>query len=224
MTLVGAVGVDLEGQPDVGHRVGAELLADDAEDGIGLVAERKRGADNFRIAAEFALPESVADDDDVAAVGRVFLRREGAAENHGRAEEAEVRFGNVNAMHLLGHFAGEIEARTAEVVGGDILQHAGLLAPVVELGGRSNAKVAIRRCVHHLHHAVGIRIGERLEQHRVHHREDGGVGSDAEGERGNRGDGEGRIADEHAQGVAEVAEEIAHVLPPLGTGPQPGED
>ena len=39
---------------------------------------------------KLALPQAVAEDDDFAAVGRVFLRGEGAAEHDGRAEEAEV--------------------------------------------------------------------------------------------------------------------------------------
>ena len=39
--------------------------------------------------------------DDVAAVGGVFLRSEGAAEDDGRTEEAEISFGDVNAVHLF---------------------------------------------------------------------------------------------------------------------------
>ena len=49
--------------------------AEDSDDGVGLVAEREGGADDVWIAAEFALPQSVADDDDFAAVGAIFLRR-----------------------------------------------------------------------------------------------------------------------------------------------------
>jgi hypothetical protein len=39
-------------------------------------------------------------------------------------------------------------------------------------------------------HAIGVGVSERFQQNRIHYRKDGGVGSDAEGERGNRGDGE----------------------------------
>ncbi len=74
----------------------------------------------------------------MAAVGRVFLRREGAAQHDGRAEEAEVGFGDVDAVDLLGTSAGEIEAGTPEVVGGNVLKDAGLCSPGVEVdrGGR----------------------------------------------------------------------------------------
>ena len=102
VALVGAVGVDLEGQPDVGFRIGDEGLAEDSDDGVGLVAERERGADDVGIASEFALPEAVADDHDFAAVGRIFLRGEGAAQHDGRAEEAEIGFADVDAVDLLG--------------------------------------------------------------------------------------------------------------------------
>ena len=56
----------------------------------------------------------------------------------------------------------------------------------------------------------GVGIGERLEQHGVDDGEDGGVGSDAEGQGGDGCDGEGWIREEHAEGVAEVMPEITH--------------
>ena len=43
----------------------------------------------------------------------------------------------MDAVDLLGHIAGEVEAGTAEVVGSDVLEDVGLLLPVVEVGGRS---------------------------------------------------------------------------------------
>ncbi len=73
VALVGAVGVDLEGQPDVGFGIGDEGFSQDAEDGIRLIAERKGFADDVRIAAETALPQAIAEDDDIAAVGRILL-------------------------------------------------------------------------------------------------------------------------------------------------------
>ena len=139
---VGAVGIDLEGNPEIGLGIGDEGFSEHADDGVGLVAERDGGADDVGIAAELALPEAVADHDDVAAVRGVFLRREGAAEHDGRAEEAEVGFGDVDTVDLLGNGAGEIEAGTTEVVGGDVLKDAGLRSPVVEVDGRG----ARRRC------------------------------------------------------------------------------
>ena len=208
VALVGAVGVDLEGQPDVGFGVGDEGLAEDSDDGVWLVAEREGAADDVGIASEFALPEAVADDDDFAAVGRVFLRGEGAAQHDGRAKEAEVGFADVDAVDLLGMVAGEVEAGAAEVVGGDVLKDAGLLPPVVELGGRSGGSFALGRCEQELDDAVGVGIGERLEQDGVDDGEDGGVGSDAKGQGCDGCDGEAGIFEEAAQGVLEVMPQI----------------
>ncbi len=210
MAEVGAVGLDLEGNPDIGLGIGYEGFSEDTDDGVGLVAERDGGADDVGIAAELALPESVTDDNDVAAVRGVFLRCEGAAEHDGCAKEAEVGFGGVDTVDLLGYEAGEIEAGTAEVVRGDVLKDAGLGSPGIEVDRGGHTAVAVRKGVHELDHAVGFRIGERLEQDGVDNGEDGGVGSDAEGESGDGSYGERRTTDEHAEGVAEVAEKVAH--------------
>jgi hypothetical protein len=53
-------------------------------------------------------------------------------------------------------------------------------------------------------HAIGVGVGERLEQNRIHYREDGGVGSDAEGKRGYGGNGEAGILPQLAQGKAYI--------------------
>ena len=212
---VGAVGLDLEGNPDVGLGIGEEGFSQDTDDGVGLIAEGDAGADDVGVAAELALPEAVADDHDVAAVGGIFLGGEGAAEDDGRAEEPEVRFGNVDAVDLLGNGAGEVEAGTTEIVGSDILKDAGLGFPVVEVHRRAHGAVALGKGVHELHHALGLGIGEGLKKDGVDHGEDRGVGPDAEGNGGDGGEGEGRARDEHAEGVAEVLPEITHEAPPF---------
>ena len=40
-------------------------------------------------------------------------------------------------------------------------------------------------------HAIGVGIGERLQQNRIHDRKDGGVGSDAQCQGSDRRNGEG---------------------------------
>jgi hypothetical protein len=121
----------------------------------------------------------------------------------------------VDAVDLFGDGAGEVEAGSAEVVGGDVLEDAGLCTPVVEFGGGSAGPLPVGLGIEELNDAVGVGIAEGLEEDRIDDGEDGGVGSDAEGESGDGGEGECRVGDEHAEGVAEVAEEIAHVfLPP----------
>jgi hypothetical protein len=59
-----------------------------------------------------------------------------------------------------------------------------------------------------LNDAVRVRIGERLEQDRVDDGEDGGIGSDAEGQGCDGCDSEAWILEEAAQGVLEVMPQI----------------
>ena len=61
--------------------------------------------------------------------------------------------------------------------------------------------------------ALGARVGQRPQQHRVHHAEERRRGPDAQrqGEDGSEGEA-GRLA-QQAQGVAQVLEESAHRIP-----------
>ncbi len=43
VAVIGAVGIDLEGNPDIGFGVGDEGFSQDADDGVGLIAQRERG-------------------------------------------------------------------------------------------------------------------------------------------------------------------------------------
>ena len=115
----------------------------------------------------------------------------------------------MDAVDLFRMVAGEIEAGAAEVVGGDVLKDAGgLLPPVIELGGRSGGAFAVRRCEQELDDAVGVGIGERLEQDGVDDGEDGGVGSGYRGPAADGCDGEAWIFEEAAQGGVEVMPQI----------------
>src|SRR6516165_6788803 len=57
-----------------------------------------------------------------------------------------------------------------------------------------------------IHHAIGIGIGERLQQNGIYDREDGGIGPDAEGECHYGGKSEARI-------LPKLAKPEAHVTP-----------
>ena len=143
LVSVRAFGIKLERQPDLSFGVGEELLPDYADDRIRLIAQREPFPHDRRIAAEAAPPEAVAQHHHVAAVGRVLERREGAAEHGLGAEEPEVAFGNVDAVELLGAVAGEVEAGAGEVVGGNVLEHAGL--PPIEMEHRNRGAVEASR-------------------------------------------------------------------------------
>ena len=177
--------------------IGEEVFPQDSDDGVGLIAQRERLAHDRRIAAEPALPQAVAQHHDLAAVGRVLLRGEGAAQDHRSAEEAEVALGDVDAVELLRMVAGEVVAGAGHVVGGHFLEDAGLPLVGVKLGNVGEEAVGQDGGVEEFDHAIGVGIAERLEQHRIDDAEDGGVGSDAQRQRGYGGDGEGGVLAEH---------------------------
>jgi hypothetical protein len=107
-------------------------------------------ANHFWIAAEFTLPQAVAEHHHLAAVGRILLRREGTAEHDRSAEEAEVSFRHVDAVDLLRPVAGDVEAGTGEVVRGNLLEDIRLLLPVVEFCDGRSIIVAIGIAVEEL--------------------------------------------------------------------------
>ena len=60
--------------------------------------------------------------------------------------------------------------------------------------------------------AIGVAIGEGIDEDGVDDGEDGGGGADAEGEREDGGGGEGGAFAEFAEGVAEVGEHVSLVM------------
>src|ERR1700741_4168019 len=119
----------------------------------------------------------------------------------------------MNPVDLFRVVACEVEAGAAEVISSDILKHAGLFAPIVELGRGCGCAFAFRRCEQELDDPVGIRVSQRFEQNRVDDGEDGGVCSDAEGQGCDGCDGETWVFEETAQGMREVMPQVGHWVP-----------
>src|SRR5262247_1259434 len=73
----------------------------DADDGERLIAQDELFARNLRIGVEAPLPKPVADDDDKARVGTVFLDAEIAPERWGDAKQFEVARRNAQPSNHL---------------------------------------------------------------------------------------------------------------------------
>ena len=84
--------------------------------------------------------------------------------------------------------------------------------PVVEIGRRDGAAAGagVPPMVGDRDDTLGIRIGERAQEHGVDDGEDGGIGADAERERRDRQQRERRLAAKGTPGVAEVLDEAIH--------------
>ena len=102
--------------------------------------------------------------------------------------------------------AGEVEPLIAER--GDAGEGVVLIAvaEVISGGEGELRKSGLQIALAHDHELLGFVEPQRLEQHGVDHREDGGIGSDSQGQSQHGNAGEPRVATQGAEGVAEVAE------------------
>ncbi len=96
-----------------------------------------------------------------------------------------------------GEVAGHILIRAA--------LHAELIVGIGRIRGAGQAALGWRR--RDPHQLLGVGEGQRAQQERVHHAEDGNVGADAESENQNGDDGKARIAAQRAEGVLQVLQQ-----------------
>ena len=148
----------------------------------------------------------VAEHDHPVAVGAILFGAEGAALEDWRAKQLEEIGRHTARAELLGKRAAGV-VDDAGVEGRGVTNHLRLLAVVHELRRRAPAVDALRRRRLKHHEAVGVGKRHRLQQHRVDHREDGGVRADAERQRRNGGGGEAAALPEHPERLAQVLEE-----------------
>jgi len=113
-------------------------------------------------------------------------------------------------MDQFWYRAGEIEARAGVVVGGDVLEDAGLIPPVEEVCGRGEVTGSIGIYVQELDDPVGLGIVEGFKKDGVDDAEDGRVCPDAKRQGGDRGDGERGVGDQHAKRILKVVAKITH--------------
>src|SRR5712691_10857071 len=79
-----------------------EVCIHDADDVVGATTERDCFANDIRIAAEAALPESVAQNNDKVFAVYLFFRRENAAKQGLAFHDFEETVADLNAGHSLG--------------------------------------------------------------------------------------------------------------------------
>ena len=192
---------------------GPESLRHHADHGVRLAVERERASEDRAIAAELRMPERVRQDDHASAAGVILVRAEHAAERGRGAEQREEIGGHLFAQDLHG-FPGSREGAGHAGVAREALERLG--EPVVFEVGRRDAKArrrraARRRHLRQLHEPIGVRVGQRPEQHAIDNAEHGSVGADAERDRQDGHRGEAGRPPERAQGVSDLVDE--HRLP-----------
>ncbi len=213
MSLVRAVRLKLERNPDLRLRIGREISPQHADDRVRFTAQRKRLPNHFRIPAKPPLPQAVAQHHHVPAVRRILLLRESAAQHHRRAKHAEVALRYVNSVDQLRPVSRDVEPRSRKIVRRHVLEDRSLPLPLLELRNRRARPAPLRSRQEDLHNPIRIRIPKRLQQHRIHDRENRRVRPDPQSQRRNRGNRESRALDKQVQRMFHVIPEIRHCWP-----------
>ena len=210
MALVGAVGIGLQRNEDLGGRIRSEPAIEHADHRVRLGVEDDGAPRNCLIAAKARGPHGMSEDRHVRASRAVFIGGERAAQRGRSAEHAEVIGADVDAAHLLRPIAAaQIEAGTGKIVGGNRVEGSGG-APGHELGNRLRAPHAARKLAADSNQPLRVRVGQRLQEDAVDDGEDGSVGADADRQRRDRDGTEPWIPDEQAEGIADVACQSIH--------------
>ncbi len=138
--------------------------------------------------------------------GLLFLFGESAPEGRLHAEDLKDGGGGTGSADLLGlSAAGEIEGAVADDA--DAFEAGHLFAPLgVDSDVDGQRGIGLEQLGSPLgesHEAFGMGKIGGLEEDSVNEREDGGIGSDADGQREHDHEGEHPVAEEAADGVAD---------------------
>ncbi len=206
-------GLERQRLPDLGEgAVEHGAAGHDAGHLIGFVIEADGLADDGWVPAELALPEGMTQHYDFVFAELVFVGAEGAAERGANAQNVEVVGRDAHATQQ-GWLAGAGQGRGPAALGRHVFENLVLLDPVQIVEGGDAVGAAVGPLLQHAHDALGIGVGERVEQDRVDEAEDGRIGADAEGE-GEKGDkSEAGALEQSAGGVTQVLQELGHDAP-----------
>jgi hypothetical protein len=153
----------------------------------------------------------VAEDDGALPPGPVFAGQCRAADHRIDTERRQKTRGNERSGDLLRLASEPREGESARRPGdrADGGEAPGFLLQREEIGVRGRACPLLGIVLHaDEDEPLGIGVGQRLQQDRVHNAEDGRVGTDAETERQHGDRGEGGGAAHHPEGVAQILEEV----------------
>src|SRR5690349_1385270 len=164
---------------------------EDADDGGGTVAETDGFADDGRIALERVGPEAIGEDNHAGGVGAIVFRANQPTENGMEAHHFKI----VAANNASLDFTGFAEADHGESDGGEIAEFAESLdvaTQVLNFGDGECGVFLIKTgsTLADVNDAVLVLVDERFQEDAPDESKDGGVGSDAECEREDHGDGQ----------------------------------
>ena len=186
-----------------------EALRHDADHGAHGVVQPKLAAEHVRVAAELALPESIAQHHDRLRAGARIVGRRRPPDERRHAHHVErVERAVVAAQPLRIAVAGP--QHVADGRGDDPLEDGVSLGDLDELIDRiAGPESALRRVRHpDAHQVVDVLIGKRIEDDGVEHAVDGRRGHDAERQGHDRQKGEPGTSRQPADAEPHVAPEL----------------
>ena len=176
-------------------------------------------ANERSIGSEAALPDLVAENDDMIPAGLVFAGFEGATELRRDTQHAEIvgRDG-CGAERLRLALRGETDGAIF-IRGGHVCENVVCVAPgeIIGDGDRICVGVESRRRVDGTNHrkALGVATRRTPQQESAHHTKHGGVHGNAESQRDHCRGSEARILDQHTNAETQILEQrFQHGQPP----------
>ena len=184
-----------------------------ADDRERPVVDRQRAADDVRGRAKPFPPEGMREDHDRRRLGTIVGRRQDAATRRGHSEEREIVSTGDLAEPMLG-LAVDPKPDRHHLKSGEPLQR-GVAIPVVEIQAVARVRPPPAVDADDSARIAGV---NRLQEERVHEREDGGVGADAECQHEDRDGREAGRSAERPQSVAQILQQALEraVLPHVG--------
>jgi hypothetical protein len=210
------VGLLLDGEgerrPDLGIALEEEeIRRHHADDRVGRAVEPQVLAHGLVAAGKEPLPQGVAQDDLVLGADLAVFRAEQAAAQRLGAEEREKGRRDAKGRDP-GSRAFAAERQAAVPVHGDLLERGHVAEPVVIVrhAGGAVDDARLRVAVVDQHHAARIGERQRPQQHGIHHREDRGIGADADDQGQQRGEREALVLPQQPAAELQVLESVAH--------------
>ncbi len=206
VVVADGLGVEYHRPPHLDRAVGKVERGRHHTDDLGCLAiEQHRLPDDRRVRAEPTRPDRVAQHHNICTARLLLFRQKRAADLRSDTEQRKQAGRDHRPFDALRTtVAGEVESQ--RVVRGELLEGVAPIAIVhVLAGGRRDLVDSGPMQIAPDHHQpVRVPIRQRAQDHAIHHREDRGVGADAESEREEHHRGEALV-------LAQRAERVAHI-------------
>src|SRR5437868_2376358 len=180
-----------------------EVFGEDADDLVGQVCDLNGAGGDLGIGIEEGLPEMPADDGDLLVALGGFFRQEVAAEDGLDAQDIEEVGKGADASNEMGVIVGKADSGGTLLEDAEVVEGSGSLAPEVEVAwigsGIGEEFLEEADALPDDDEAAAVAVGEGLEEDAIDDAEEGGGGSNAEGQGKDGGEGE-------AGGLAELAQ------------------